>query len=86
VILSNIRDAMKKGHSKLLINDMVLKDTGAPWQQTSLDWVMMGLLCSRERTETQWAKLLASAGLKVNKIFDSETAREATIEAVLADE
>ncbi|KAF7554243.1 hypothetical protein G7Z17_g3064 [Cylindrodendrum hubeiense] len=81
VILSHLRDAMAKGHSKLLINEAVLQDTGAPWQQTSLDWTMMGMLVSRERTESQWGELLAQAGLKISGIWRKDS--ESVIEAVL---
>ena len=81
IILSHLRDAMS-ADSKLLINEAVLKDVGAPWQQTSLDWTMMGMLVSRERTETQWRELLAEAGLKINGIWSRGP--ENLIEAVLA--
>ncbi|RMJ06856.1 hypothetical protein CDV36_013536 [Fusarium kuroshium] len=82
VILSHLRDAMTKGYSRLLINEAVLRDVGAPWQQTSLDWTMMGMLVNRERTESQWRKLLADAGLKVTGIWhkDSESVIEAMLE------
>jgi hypothetical protein len=84
IILANLRDAMVKGHSKLLINEAVLPDTGAPWQQTSLDWTMMGMLVSRERTESQWRELLGKAGLKISGIWSKDA--ESVIEAVLEDD
>ncbi|KAF2093148.1 S-adenosyl-L-methionine-dependent methyltransferase [Rhizodiscina lignyota] len=85
-ILSHLRDAMTPGYSKILINENVLFDEGAPWQQTSLDWTMMGMLVARERTEDQWRELLAAAGLKLNGIWQKDPASESVIEAVLADE
>ncbi|KAH6900562.1 S-adenosyl-L-methionine-dependent methyltransferase [Thelonectria olida] len=84
VILAHLRDAMVKGHSRLLINEAVLADTGAPWQQTSLDWTMMGMLVSRERTESQWRELLGKAGLKISGIWSKDA--ESVIEAVLEDD
>lgn len=84
IILGHLRDAMEKGHSKILINESVLLDTGAPWQQTSLDWTMMGMLVSRERTESQWSELLANSGLKIAGIWSEGP--ESVIEAVLADD
>lgn len=86
VILSHLRDAMAKGEgrSRLLINEAVLADTGAPWQQTSLDWTMMGMLVSRERTESQWRELLGRAGLKISGIWSKDA--ESVIEAVLEDD
>ncbi|PCD33485.1 hypothetical protein AU210_009710 [Fusarium oxysporum f. sp. radicis-cucumerinum] len=81
-ILSHLRDAMVKGYSRLLINETVLRDVGAPWQQTSLDWTMMGMLVNRERTESQWHQLLNDAGLKITRIYHKGT--ESVIEAMLA--
>ncbi|KAK2128743.1 S-adenosyl-L-methionine-dependent methyltransferase [Fusarium oxysporum II5] len=81
-ILSHLRDAMAKGYSRLLINETVLRDVGAPWQQTSLDWTMMGMLVNRERSESQWHQLLNDAGLKITRIYHKGT--ESVIEAMLA--
>jgi hypothetical protein len=84
-ILSHIRDAMKPGYSKLLINENVLEDVGAPWQQTSLDWTMMAMLVNRERTKSQWANLLGTVGLKIEGIWRKDVSSESIIEAVLAE-
>lgn len=83
-ILGHVRDAMKPGYSKLLINENVLEDVGAPWQQTSLDWTMMAMLVNRERTKSQWTQLLKSAGLRVEGIWRKDVSSESIIEAVLA--
>lgn len=85
-ILSHIRDTMKPGYSKLLINENVLEDVGAPWQQTSLDWTMMAMLVNRERTKSQWAELLGSVGLKIEGVWRKDVSSESVIEAVLAQE
>lgn len=43
VILGHIRDAMRPDYSKLLINEVVLPDTGgAHWEFTGLDLLMIG--------------------------------------------
>ena len=84
-ILQHIAAAMKVGYSKLLINENVIPDMGASWQVTSLDWIMMGLAASRERTEAQWRELLQSAGLTVVGIWTKEAHVESLIEAVLDD-
>ena len=84
-ILQHIVAAMQKGYSKVLINENVVPDQGASWQITSLDWFMMGLAQSRERTETQWRDLLMSAGLKIVGIWTKEAHVESLIEAVIAD-
>lgn len=85
-ILSNVRDIMTPGYSKLLLNENVLSDVDTPWQQTSLDWTMMAMLVNRERTETQWRELLGPVGLKINRIWRKDPASESVIEAVLADD
>jgi hypothetical protein len=83
-ILGHIRDAMKPGYSKLLINENVLEDVGAPWQQTSLDWTMMAMLVNRERTKSQWRELLGSVGLRIEGIWRKDVSSESVIEVVLA--
>ncbi|KAI9751446.1 MAG: hypothetical protein M4579_006056 [Chaenotheca gracillima] len=82
-ILQQLVPALEKGYSKILINENVIPDTGASWEMTSLDFYMMGLAASRERTESQWRKLLDSAGLKAVKIWFHERASESLIEAEL---
>ncbi|RAL68232.1 hypothetical protein DID88_008935 [Monilinia fructigena] len=64
--------------SAILIDDMVISETGAHWHATQIDVVMMTVLASTERTEEQWHALLASAVLKQRKLsstpFPSEIA------------
>ncbi|KZL71134.1 catechol o-methyltransferase [Colletotrichum incanum] len=50
-ILAQIKAAMKPGYSKLLINENVIPSTGAYWETSALDMVMLTLFCSKERTE-----------------------------------
>jgi len=86
VILEHIKSAMKKGYSKILIYDNIVPDTGASWQMTSLDWMVMAVLASSERTEAHWRELLGSAGLKVAGIWTEVAAAGSLIEAVLEDD
>ena len=72
---------MKPGFSKLLINEYVVPDFGAPWSITSMDWLMMALGAVKERTEKQWRSLLEQAGLKVVGIWTYEQGIESLIEA-----
>ncbi|KAF6521492.1 hypothetical protein HZS61_015750 [Fusarium oxysporum f. sp. conglutinans] len=81
-ILSHLRDAMAKDYSRLLINETILRDVGAPWQLTSLDWTMMGMLVNRERAESQWRQILNDAGLKIIGIYYKGI--KSVIEATLA--
>ena len=85
-ILRHTVHAMKRGYSKLLVNENVVPDVGASWQITSLDWFMMGLAASAERTETEWRHLLESVGLKLVKIWTADSAAESLMEAVLDEE
>lgn len=82
-ILLQIAEAMENGYSKLLINENIVPDRGADWKITSLDWFMMALVATAERTETEWTALLRSAGLKVVGIWTTDLAVESLIEAVL---
>ncbi|CAH0057914.1 unnamed protein product [Clonostachys solani] len=83
-ILSNIKAAMKPGYSKLLINENVIPDTGAWWETSALDMVMLTLFCSKERTEADWYNLLENmAGLKIVKIWGAGKGVESLIEVEL---
>lgn len=82
-ILSNLVAAMEPGYSKLLVNENVIPDTGAYWETTSLDLIMMQI-GSGERTERQWRALLESAGLKVVHIWTAQRGVESLIECELA--
>ena len=83
-ILMSLKPGLKKGYSKLLINENVIPDQGAHWLSTALDMVMMVNYSSRERTEQNWRALLDSAGFKVIKIWTYEPGTESLIEAELA--
>lgn len=83
-ILSNLAAAMTPGYSKLLINDNVIPATGAHWQATSLDIVMMVDLAAKERTEQQWYKLIEPVGLRIVKIWTAQASAESLIECELA--
>ncbi|OJI98866.1 hypothetical protein ASPVEDRAFT_50464 [Aspergillus versicolor CBS 583.65] len=82
-ILDNLVAAMKPGYSKLLVNEDVIPDTGAYWETTSLDIIMMQI-GSGERTERQWRALLESAGLVVVNIWTAQRGVESLIECELA--
>lgn len=77
---------MTPGHSRLLINDIVLRDTRARWQTTVKDWAMMTLHAAQERTEADFRVLLAGAGLKITGIWADTSGHGSVIEAVRDDE
>ena len=80
---------MKPGYSKLILNEIVLPDKGAPLQMALWDMQMMVVLGGRERTERAWRQLLSSVGLEVVGIWQPPAAKgggsggEGIIEAVL---
>ena len=83
-ILSRVKEAMKPGYSKLLINENVIPVRGAWWEASGLDMTMMALCNSLERTELDWENLLVKrAGLKINKIFNYGRGVESLIELEL---
>ncbi|KGO50161.1 hypothetical protein PEX2_056390 [Penicillium expansum] len=79
-MLKAIAEAMKPGFSKLLINDLVITDTGAYWETTSMDIIMMADFATTERTEAEWHQLVESAGLKITKIWNIHKGVESVIE------
>ncbi|KAL2200102.1 S-adenosyl-L-methionine-dependent methyltransferase [Corynascus similis CBS 632.67] len=85
-ILARVAAAMRPGYSRLLINENVIPGTGADWQATALDLMVMCLLSARERTESDWRRLLEGAGLKIVKIWstDKQNGVESLIECELA--
>lgn len=83
-ILKNIVPAMKRGHSKILINENVIPETNAYWETTSLDIIMMADLASTERTADDWHALVELAGLKITKIWAVQRGVESLVECELA--
>ena len=83
-ILSNITAAMKKGSSKLLLNEFILPNKGCPLFPAGFDLQMMTMHAAQERTENQWTSLLQKAGLKVVQFWIPKSGGEGIIEAELA--
>ncbi|KAM7198778.1 S-adenosyl-L-methionine-dependent methyltransferase [Rhypophila sp. PSN 637] len=72
VIVNQIRRSMKKGYSRLLINEHVIPPVGANWEATHLDLYMMVQFGSRERTE--------ECGMRIVGIWNPGNGFEAVIE------
>ncbi|KAI1173157.1 S-adenosyl-L-methionine-dependent methyltransferase [Nemania sp. FL0916] len=68
-ILNNVKASMIKGYSYLVIHDFILPDTKCGLLQSQWDLMMMVLLSSMERTESQWRTLLESAGLSIEGMY-----------------
>ena len=83
IILRQTVGAMDKD-SMILIDEMVLPDTGAHWEATQLDIWMMASLNAMERTKKQWCTLLESVGLKMKKIYTyTDLLKDSIIVAVI---
>jgi hypothetical protein len=82
-ILQNLKAALVRGQSKILINEIVVPATGAGWFETSADMLMMMFHAAYERRENEWRELIEGAGLKVTKIWQCGDALEKLIVAEL---
>ncbi|GKT51134.1 O-methyltransferase af390-400 [Colletotrichum spaethianum] len=83
-ILRTTAEAMEGGYSKLLIHESLISEKEPLCKVTATDMIMMAELASAERTEGQWCELIASAGLRVVKIWRPVQAVESVIETELA--
>jgi len=82
-ILKQIVPAMKPGHSKLVVCDLILSNRDAHWLTTTLDLELMQVLASRSRTESEFRKIDEAAGLKISGIYKHPQGYDSVIEAVL---
>ncbi|KAI9702721.1 MAG: hypothetical protein M1820_006105 [Bogoriella megaspora] len=72
-ILHNIKSAMT-APSVLLINDMILSETGVPPFAASLDLITLAAFGGRERTMTEWRDMLGEVGFVIKDciVYDRE--------------
>lgn len=85
-ILRNIASAMQPGYSKLIINEHVLASSGAHWEATSKDVLMLALFGSKERSLPEWEVLLEEAGLRVCDVWSIDQRQQSVIECELLAE
>ncbi|KAI4591940.1 hypothetical protein KJ359_012071 [Pestalotiopsis sp. 9143b] len=81
-ILSNTVAAMGP-KSRVLIADIMMPQTKAPWYMAVQDLNMM-VIGGIERTEEQWRSLLTKANLSLTKIWKSQGSHHVIIEAHLS--
>ncbi|KAI0476620.1 S-adenosyl-L-methionine-dependent methyltransferase [Xylariaceae sp. FL0804] len=67
-VLEHVKAAMAHD-SVLLIDEMVLPETGVNAYATSMDLTMMSAFASCERSEPHWRQLIADVGLKLVKLY-----------------
>ncbi|KAH8907941.1 S-adenosyl-L-methionine-dependent methyltransferase [Coniochaeta sp. PMI_546] len=82
-ILEQLKPAIKKGYSRVLINEIVVPERGASWAVTSTDQLVFVLGALRERTEVDWQGILKKAGYGIVKVYTYEMGSESLIEAEL---
>lgn len=68
VILENVLSAMGPD-SKLLVDELVLPNTGVSSFGASIDLTMMAAFAAQERTEAQWQALFDSVGMNLSRKF-----------------
>ncbi|KAI0141209.1 S-adenosyl-L-methionine-dependent methyltransferase [Xylariaceae sp. FL1272] len=67
-ILTSITPAMTP-ESRILIDEMVLPEVGAPWRATQLDLAMNASFAAAERTRAEWDVILDKANLKIVDVW-----------------
>lgn len=67
-ILERVQAAMGP-ESVLLIDEMILPETGVNLAAASIDMTMLTAMAGMERTEAQWRETLAGAGLQLEKTY-----------------
>ena len=82
-ILRSIIPAMKKGYSKILLNEYIIPNQGAHFLQTSLDWCLMASLGTKHRTEDEMRTMIEGAGLKMRQVFKHPLSFDSLIEVDL---
>ena len=81
-ILEQLKPALTPGHSKIVINELVIPDRGTNRSAFGgrLDMNMLSICAGTERTESMWRTLISQAGLKIEKIWFEGGEEEAFIE------
>ncbi|WP_162642200.1 methyltransferase [Streptosporangium sp. 'caverna'] len=80
-ILRNVVKAAPAG-ARLVIVDMVVPEGDAPHPTKMLDIIMLGMLGGRQRSESEWRRLLADGGFTLQRVVTgsgSYSALEATL-------
>ena len=83
-ILQNLVPALKKGYSRVLLNEIVVSEERPTLAATNMDLMMLAHFAVRERTEKEWRDILAQAGLRVVRVYTYPGVAESLIEAELA--
>lgn len=79
-ILQTLAPAMERGYSRLLIHESLVSSERPLSRVTVSDLTMMACLAAAERSEEQWRALVASAGMRVVRIWRPVQSVESIIE------
>jgi hypothetical protein len=71
-ILRRCREGIT-GDGRLLLFELVMPDADVAHPAKGMDWIMLACVTGRERTEAEYAALLASAGFRLNRTVPSPT-------------
>ncbi|KAL4789036.1 S-adenosyl-L-methionine-dependent methyltransferase [Aspergillus venezuelensis] len=71
--------------SLILIDEVIIPETGVPWQAAMMDIMMMQSLGGVERTRQEWEQLFDQAGLKMLKTYHYDGKEQAILVAVPKD-
>jgi hypothetical protein len=80
-ILTRVHTAMTPGYSKLLIHDLILPDDHPNALQCMYDMAMLSFNGGKERSRSQWTRLLEKAGFEVVKLWVDDENADGIIEA-----
>ena len=84
-ILLHLRPSMRKGYSKILVNEIVLDGDDLTPTKAAIDLMVMSFMGSKERTEEEWKLLFLSAGMKVTGRWKSQVTDRDVLEVDLED-
>lgn len=82
-ILTRVREAMRPGYSKLIINELVIPSDPEFLHEvpTSLDWLLLAAHSAYERTEEEWRGVVEKAGFVWTGFWAGGGGDESVIEA-----
>ncbi|KAK4865542.1 hypothetical protein LT330_009330 [Penicillium expansum] len=85
IIFNNLKPAMRRGFSKIIIEEYILPDQNARLLPCMMDMAVMVFCSGLERTRQRWSDLLTSVGLRAIKFWVREGDGLGIIEAELAE-
>ena len=81
-ILAAVRRAAPRQARILIVETLVSEEPGPQWGKV-LDLVMLAVTAGRERTPSEYAALLAAAGLRLERVVPTHSAYS-IVEAIVA--